>query len=437
MKKIILILLALSPAFVSAQTKTSVNFDHELSWRQVKEKARAEHKYIFVDVFATWCGPCKMMDRDVYVKDSVARLMDGPFISVRLQMDSTKYDDEYVKSWYTDSRIFQRDYKFAGYPSFLFFTPEGQMILQDIGYKSVADFIQMVNLALEPKRAQFAAILAQYKQGKKDYGTMGDLAVYARDVVKEKELAYTIAADYKTNDLDKLSATELCTKPCLDLIRQFSGLVSVKDHFFQLFYDDPVKVDSVFGQQGFANAQVVGAIFRAELDTRFMKNGKPAVKHPDLPAIFSLIKKKYPKIDLHQPLVDWEIFYYRVGNDWSNYAKSKEAEFKRHPPIDGMSAYMSLNVSGAWDMFLNCSDHVVLRSYGLKWIDMAIAMEADDQKAAYWDTKANILYKLGEKKAAIVLEKQAMEKDSAHDPDIIATYQKMIKNEPTWPQNHD
>ena len=45
-----------------------------LSWEQVLTKAKTENKFIFVDCYATWCGPCKVMDKDVYPNDTVGDL---------------------------------------------------------------------------------------------------------------------------------------------------------------------------------------------------------------------------------------------------------------------------------------------------------------------------------------------------------------------------
>ena len=41
-----------------------------LFWEQIKQKAKQENKYIFIDAYTTWCGPCKMMDEYVYANDS-------------------------------------------------------------------------------------------------------------------------------------------------------------------------------------------------------------------------------------------------------------------------------------------------------------------------------------------------------------------------------
>ena len=74
-----------------------IRFEKGLSWQQVLEKAKAENKFIFVDCYATWCGPCKQMERDVYPVPQVEELYNDRFISVKMQMDSSKADDEWVK----------------------------------------------------------------------------------------------------------------------------------------------------------------------------------------------------------------------------------------------------------------------------------------------------------------------------------------------------
>src|SRR5258708_37526579 len=61
----------------------AVSFERELSWEQILVKAQKEKKLVFVDVVATWCGPCKMMDRDVYSNQKVADEIRGNFIAVK------------------------------------------------------------------------------------------------------------------------------------------------------------------------------------------------------------------------------------------------------------------------------------------------------------------------------------------------------------------
>ena len=39
--------------------KNGIYFENSLTWEQVEQKAKDENKYIFIDCYATWCGPCK------------------------------------------------------------------------------------------------------------------------------------------------------------------------------------------------------------------------------------------------------------------------------------------------------------------------------------------------------------------------------------------
>src|SRR5437879_3324780 len=111
---ILLTIFIAIPLLLSAQVKKETQFDQSLSWSQIKAKAQAENKYIFIDVFATWCGPCKLMDRDVYPNDTISQVLNNSFVPVKLQMDSTGNDDEYVKSWYPVVKEIGSKYKIRG-----------------------------------------------------------------------------------------------------------------------------------------------------------------------------------------------------------------------------------------------------------------------------------------------------------------------------------
>src|SRR5688572_6405431 len=115
----LLLLLIIIPAFVKAQLVSETNNSEQafnkgikwtegLNWEEIKEKARKENKYIFLDCFATWCGPCKLMDKNVYTKQQIGNLLNQKFISVRVQMDQTKNDVEQVKNWYTDAAVIKK-----------------------------------------------------------------------------------------------------------------------------------------------------------------------------------------------------------------------------------------------------------------------------------------------------------------------------------------
>src|ERR1700733_3163950 len=81
-----------------------IQFETGLNWKQIVKKARLEHRYIFVDCYTTWCGPCKAMEKEVYSTQGVGSLYNAKFISVKMQMDTSAKDDAAVKATYADAR---------------------------------------------------------------------------------------------------------------------------------------------------------------------------------------------------------------------------------------------------------------------------------------------------------------------------------------------
>ena len=55
----------------------------ENSWNEALKQAAAQNKYIFVDAYASWCGPCKMLRLTTF-KNSKAALFYNKNLSIFL-----------------------------------------------------------------------------------------------------------------------------------------------------------------------------------------------------------------------------------------------------------------------------------------------------------------------------------------------------------------
>jgi tetratricopeptide (TPR) repeat protein len=87
----------------------------------------------------------------------------------------------------------------------------------------------------------------------------------------------------------------------------------------------------------------------------------------------------------------------------------------------------------AFYFFGGCADPKLLRN-ALNWSNMAIKLyegEPNFELAEYWDTKANLLYRLGQKKEALLLEQKALN-INPKAKDIADNFSKMKKGLPTW-----
>lgn len=86
------------------------------SWKEALEKSKEEGKPIFVDVYATWCGPCKMMSRLVFTQEDVGDYFNEHFINMKV--DAEKGEGKAVA----------RKYRVMAYPTMLFVDDNGEIL---------------------------------------------------------------------------------------------------------------------------------------------------------------------------------------------------------------------------------------------------------------------------------------------------------------------
>lgn len=67
-------------------TQSGIDFFHG-SYAEAQLKAEDEGKLIFLDAYATWCGPCKYMTRDVFPNRQVGDLFNASFVSLKMDME--------------------------------------------------------------------------------------------------------------------------------------------------------------------------------------------------------------------------------------------------------------------------------------------------------------------------------------------------------------
>lgn len=221
------VLFALSicylPFLLNAQQESGydgIRFEKKLSWNDIMAKARAENKYIFVDCFATWCGPCKVMDETVYPLETVGKYYNSHFISVKVQIDKTNKDDEFTRQWYNYAALLQSRYSVKAFPTFLFFSPDGTPTHKVTGSVSPDKFIELAKDAQNPDK-QYYQVLKNFQPGKLDTSELKGLA--KSFIYSDTLLAGEMALDY----LNRIPFNQLGTKDNLRFMQIFKKNKSV------------------------------------------------------------------------------------------------------------------------------------------------------------------------------------------------------------------
>jgi thiol:disulfide interchange protein len=134
-KKLLLAVMVLfcTGQFLAAQ---NINFSSG-DWKEVLAKAGKEHKLVFVDVYAVWCGPCKMMARKVFTQRRVADHFNASFINY--MADAEKGDGVSIAQKYQVNSV----------PTYLYINSEGKLVHKIEGSMTADEFIAESKKALQ------------------------------------------------------------------------------------------------------------------------------------------------------------------------------------------------------------------------------------------------------------------------------------------------
>jgi len=126
------------------------------TWEEAKVKAQQEEKIIFVDAYASWCGPCKRMAKNVFTDKSVGDFYNQAYISLKLDMEKA------------EARDFRNEYSVTAYPTLFYLNEKGELLKRVVGGKSVDQFLGIgKEIAKSYDRSGDFAKL--YEEGNREY----------------------------------------------------------------------------------------------------------------------------------------------------------------------------------------------------------------------------------------------------------------------------
>jgi thiol-disulfide isomerase/thioredoxin len=349
-----------------------IQFEHG-TWSEALAKSKAEGKPIFLDAMTSWCGPCKMMAKEVFPDPEVGAFFNANFVNIKLDMERGAGIE--VSSIY---RIWV-------YPTLVFVDTAGTVLHRSAGYQNAQELLALGKLALDPTN-NLASLEKQYASGNRQKAFM-------LKYLKAKTQAYDPDASRLANDFLK-TESELGTPENMKLLMQHA--------------EDPYST-------GFQFLLKNRLLFEEKFDKREVKVKIETVfegylqSHPgmELEAVQQLYKTAYPEGG-EAMASRYRIDYYHQKNDPENFAQTAIDHFKRYPSddpdeLDAMASVFAEEVN----------DPVQLQT-ALGWSQKAIAIQ---ETFYYQYTLAKLWAKIGKEKAAKKAAQRSIELAKADGED--------------------
>lgn len=99
--------------------------------------ADEQDKYLFVDVYATWCGPCRIMAKQIFPQQKVGEFFNKTFVNAKFDAEKGEGVDV------------AKRYSVKAYPTFLITDSDGEEVGRIVGGADADRFIEEVQRVLE------------------------------------------------------------------------------------------------------------------------------------------------------------------------------------------------------------------------------------------------------------------------------------------------
>ena len=191
------------------------------TWDDALELAKSEGKVIFVDAYASWCGPCKKMAKTTFVDEQVGTYYNNTFINMKLDMEK----GEGLK--------FKSKYPVTAYPTLFWIDGSGKVVHKSIGGQLVDGLIKMGQMVAN-KANPVEDYVEAYEEGNRDPEFILE---YVKSLNKSGQSSLKVANEY-LNTQDDLSTP-------FNLQFILESFYEVDSRIFELFESDYAKISKL------------------------------------------------------------------------------------------------------------------------------------------------------------------------------------------------
>ncbi|REC49456.1 thioredoxin fold domain-containing protein [Chryseobacterium pennipullorum] len=299
MKKIIYGISIFCSIVISAQE--SIQFQ-DLPFKDIIAKAKKEKKLVFVDAYASWCGPCKMMEKNVFTQKEVGEYFNTSFINARFDMEKG------------EGREIASKFGVRSYPTYLFLNGEGELVSRNTGYMDAGLFVAMAQNISAPGNKK-GSLKERFANGEKD----PDFLINVMKLNSDTD--YEFAKKASERYFENKKKTEEISKEEIGLLLYF--LKSTEDNNYTTFVSRKAEITKYLPEETYNefDAQLrLSKIVEKAIDDKnkkidddyFMKTAEP------------LVGKEAATIKLNQTKLN----YYELHANFPEYEKAALAYYK-------------------------------------------------------------------------------------------------------------
>jgi thiol-disulfide isomerase/thioredoxin len=121
--------------FGASAQEGGMDFFHG-TWSEALQKAKDQNRLIFVDAYASWCGPCKRMAATVFPDKKAGDFFNKNFVNLKIDMEKPENEEFALK------------FPVSSYPTLMIIDETGKLVIRDIGAKDVDKLIEFGKKAL-------------------------------------------------------------------------------------------------------------------------------------------------------------------------------------------------------------------------------------------------------------------------------------------------
>lgn len=347
-----------------------ISFEENHDLNAALAKAKTENKLIFIDAYAVWCGPCKVMARDIFPLKEVGDFFNANFVNLKLDMEAKENID------------IAKKYEVQAYPTYLFLNADGELVHKGLGSMPAAQFIEVAKVAADTEN-NYAALSKKIKSGDRSYAT---IKKFLDQNPYDTGNGALVDSYFQT-----LSENQIYTQENWDMFNNYVNDISSES--FRFFIENREKIAGFIGKDK-TDQKITNALSAAYNQ---YPDKEDELKKID-PQLFAAAKSK----------VDFAKAYRKY-----NQAKDDKAVWDNLWKVATPNLNLSTNPTElnnmAWLIYENYKkfkDTKMLKT-ALSWAEKAHLTAPDKDFIA--DTYAHLLYENGKKKDAVKIETKALE----------------------------